>query len=111
MANTRNAYGSLLNTVVGLAQATGEGIDLVSKGMQSATMSMDAHLRDKELRLKAESYDKSKEILETTALSTVERQLEIRKWIEANPAMEDAYNDTLAEIKKFVSGNQTAAAA
>lgn len=108
MANTRNAYGSLLNTVVGLATATGEGIDLVSKGMQSATMSMDAHLRDKQVRLKAESFGKQKEIFENTALSIEEHRAQIQGWLDANPSRAESFNETLAELEKFAVGDHSA---
>lgn len=103
MANTRNAYGSLLNTVVGLTSATGEGIDLISKGMQSATLSMDAHLRDKTLRLKAESYDTRQAILEETVMNIEERRVQIRQWLDANPSAKDSFQTTLDDLEKYVS--------
>lgn len=103
MTTARNAAGSVLGTVEAVSNTISTTVNVIGDGVQMLGSYVKKHRTMQEKKTVVELHVFEKNLIKDTALETIKRNIELDKFVTANPEYKEDFEKEMAELKALLN--------
>lgn len=106
MTNARMAAGSVLGTVEAISNTITSTVNVVGDGVQIMSVYVRKHRTMQEKKTIVELHNFEKNLIKDSALETIKRNIELDKFITANPDYRENFEKEMAELQVLLNPSE-----